>query len=47
MRRPYRDSGGIIRAGNPALKRWANYHCAYGAGHQADFSAGQLADVGR
>ena len=27
-----RDSGGIVGLAFPALKRWANLHCAYGAG---------------
>ncbi len=30
--RPLRDSGESVGRVHPALKRWANEHCAYGAG---------------
>jgi len=30
-----RDSGGILADPSPPLKRWANHHCAYGAGEFA------------
>jgi hypothetical protein len=32
LRRPLRDSVAFGGGAFPALKRWANNHCAYGAG---------------